>query len=266
MPAAVILFYQGKVILNGQQFLWQADICEARQLDVQSVLSVDGVFGHDDACQLVLLDSLRHLDDIEPVSVRHFLFENGFEAFSLLGRASQLNHWYVTHQFCGACGTATCLAENGRFLSCAACGREYYPRISPCIIVLVTKGEQLLLAKNSRPGADFYSCLAGFIEPGESAEQAVAREVYEEVGIRIHNIRYLRSQPWPFPSQLMLAYYADYLDGDITPCPQEISDAAWFSVGQLPKVPSAAISVAGQLIEQYVQRFEIQSINANKGE
>jgi NAD+ diphosphatase len=261
MPAAVILFCQGKVILNGQQFLWPADICDTRQLDVDSILPIDGVFGHDDACQLVLLASRRHVEDIEPVSVRHFLFENGFEAFSLLGRASQLSHWYITHKYCGACGEATRVVESGRCLHCDDCGREYYPRINPCIIVLVTKGEQILLARSSRPGADFYSCLAGFIEPGESAEQAVAREVYEEVGIRIHNIRYLRSQPWPFPSQLMLAYYADYLDGDIVPCPEELSDAAWFSAGQLPRVPSADISVAGQLIEQYVQ-----SINANEGE
>ncbi|ALO46111.1 NAD(+) diphosphatase [Pseudohongiella spirulinae] len=261
MPAAVILLYQGKVILNGQQFLWPADICQTRQLDVESVLPVDGVFGHDDACQLVQLESLCNLDGAEPISVRNFLLDNGFEAFSLLGRASQLSHWYMTHRYCGACGAATTIAESGRFLSCADCGREYYPRINPCIIVLVTRGEQVLLARSSRPGADFYSCLAGFIEPGESAEEAVAREVYEEVGIRIHNIRYVRSQPWPFPSQLMLAYYADYLDGEITPCPEELSDAAWFSVDHLPRIPSAAISVAGQLIEQFVQR-----INAIKGD
>lgn len=254
MPSAAILLYQGKVILNGRHFLWPADVCQVRQLDVLSVLPVDGVFGHDDACQLVLLDTLRHLDEAEPVSVRNFLVDNGFDSFSLLGRASQLSHWYVTHQYCGACGAATRMAESGRYLSCADCGREYYPRINPCIIVLVTKGEQILLARSNRPGADFYSCLAGFIEPGESAEEAVAREVYEEVGVRIHNIRYLRSQPWPFPSQLMLAYYADYLDGDITPCPEELADAAWFTLDQLPKVPSAAISVAGQLIEQYVQQ------------
>ena len=140
-----------------------------------------------------------------------------------------------------------------RTTRCTACGKEYYPRINPCIIVLITRGDKILLARSSRRGTDFYSCLAGFIEPGESAEQAVRREVFEEVGLQVTNIRYTGSQPWPFPSQLMLGFYADYLDGEINPDPEEIADADWYAVDQLPKVPSPRISIAGQLIETYVE-------------
>ena len=118
--------------------------------------------------------------------------------------------------------------------------------------MLVVQGDKILLARSARFKSGFYSCLAGFIEVGETPEQTVAREIREEVGIEVENIRYSKSQSWPFPSQLMLGFYADYKSGEIVPEEEEIAEAAWYQINQLPVVPSASISVAGQLIQDYV--------------
>jgi NAD+ diphosphatase len=118
--------------------------------------------------------------------------------------------------------------------------------------VLVVKDGQLLLAKSSRHNADFYSCLAGFMEVGEAPEDTVRREVMEEVGIQVGRVEYISSQSWPFPSQLMIGFIAEYESGSIVPEPSEIADAQWFSPDALPKVPSAQVSVAGGLIEHYL--------------
>lgn len=253
MPAAVILFYDGKVLLNGKKPLWPATILESPDLDIQAILPVTGTFGAEAEYQAVCLATLNGLAGVEPIAVRHLLLANGFEAFSLVGRASQLVNWFAMHRFCGVCGNATRLAVNARVLHCDDCSQDYYPRINPCIIVLVNRGDEILLARSSRRGVDFFSCLAGFIEPGETAEEAVRREVYEEANIQITNIRYVNSQPWPFPSQLMLGFYADYENGELQPDPEELAEAHWYHVTQLPKVPAADISVAGQLIADYCQ-------------
>jgi NAD+ diphosphatase len=128
------------------------------------------------------------------------------------------------------------------------------------VIVLVTRGDQVLLARSSRPGAKFFSCLAGFMEIGETPEQTVAREVREEAGIEIENIRYVQSQSWPFPSQLMLGFFADYKSGDLNPDPQELSEADWFEVGNIAVPVAPSLSVAGQLLEIYQQSLKKQPI------
>ncbi len=174
------------------------------------------------------------------------------ELFAAWGRAVQLQTWLRDHAYCGRCGATTETADVGRALRCAACAHSQYPRLSPCVIVAITRGEQLLLAAAQHRRAAFYSTLAGFIEPGESAEQAVEREVYEEVGLSIGNIRYFGSQPWPFPGQLMLGFYADYLSGEIRLDEQELSDAGWFDAHNLPPIPPAT-SISGQLIRQFFQ-------------
>lgn len=186
-----------------------------------------------------------------PVSTRSVLLEQGFASFRLIGRASQLNHWYRRHRFCGGCGEPTRPRHHQRVLGCPQCQIDYYPRISPCIIVLVTRGDRVLLARSAHRHTGYYSCLAGFLEVGESAEEAVAREVYEETGIGIDAIRYVESQSWPFPSQLMLGFLADYRSGTIRPDPEELAEADWFDLRSLPATPSARISVAGRLIEHY---------------
>lgn len=248
----LILFFEGRLLLNGDTPLWPC--AQVDELDTYTgfrvhVAPLQAEHPPCDAVQLARLPpQLAHL---EPMPVRHFLLHQGFDAFALAGRASQLLNWFHTHRFCGRCGQENALRSPRQILFCPQCDVDYYPRINPCIIVLVTRGDQILLARSIRRGATFFSCLAGFIEPGESAEQAVAREVYEEVGIEINNIRYVKSQPWPFPSQLMLGFYADYVSGEIVPEAAEIAEAHWYHVKKLPQTPAPAISVAGQLIQEY---------------
>jgi NAD+ diphosphatase len=138
-----------------------------------------------------------------------------------------------------------------RAMCCDSCTTAIYPRIAPCIIVLVTRGEELLLARNVNFPRPMYSTLAGFIEAGESAEETLIREVREEVGIEVGNLSYFHSQSWPFPSQLMLGFFAEYVSGEIVCDPAEIADARWFHYRELPPTPPAS-SISGQLIEHYV--------------
>ena len=262
--AVILMFYQNTVVLKalprGEAFdapgadtmFWPVSVLAEIDSYVETLIPINVGLGSKNSMYAVLLAMWPEtLTDTHAVATRQLLMERGFEAFSLVGRASQWINWYRFHRFCGACGCKNEVIRNGALLFCPVCETEYYPRINPCIIVLVTNANRVLLARSSRRGAAFFSCLAGFIEPGETAEEAVAREVYEEAGIQVTNIRYVKSQPWPFPSQLMLGFYADYAGGDLNPCPEELAEAAWFDVHSLPTVPSPTISVAGQLIEEY---------------
>jgi NAD+ diphosphatase len=192
-------------------------------------------------------------------SLRSLLFSQGELAFTLAGKAAQLIDWYGSHLFCGTCGAPTSNHPEQRAVICHSCKRHYFPRINPCAIMLIVDGDKILLARSARFKSNFFSCLAGFMEVGETAEETVAREVREEVGLEIENIRYLKSQSWPFPSQLMLGFIADYKSGDIVPEPGEIEEANWYHVDDLPVVPSAGISVAGELIQYYVQQVRGQT-------
>tara|TARA_X000000368_G_scaffold324554_1_gene261626 strand:- start:2860 stop:3693 length:834 start_codon:yes stop_codon:yes gene_type:complete len=176
--------------------------------------------------------------------------------FTVCSRSLQLSEWSKNNQFCGVCGTKMKMHETERAMFCECNNVLVYPRISPCVIVLVTKGEQLLLAHNKNFPGTFYSTLAGFIEAGESAESAIHREIYEEVKVNVKNIQYFGSQSWPFPSQLMLGFHAEYLDGEITPDGEEIDLADWFHYKDLPQVPTGNISISGQLIESYIEKLE----------
>ena len=168
--------------------------------------------------------------------------------FALAGRALQYIDWDRTHQYCGRCGTPTQHREHERARECPSCKLIAYPRIAPAVMCLVRRGQEILLARSPHFLPGMYSALAGFVEPGESLEQCLAREVLEETGIRIANPRYFASQPWPFPHSLMIAYVADYAGGEITPAPEEIEDARWFALDALPKLPSK-ISIARRLID-----------------
>lgn len=178
--------------------------------------------------------------------------------FQLAGRAVQIAQWFYDHRFCGRCGQATQQDDIDRAKVCHSCELRFYPRISPCMIVLVTRGDELLLAHHRRATRVVYSTLAGFVEAGEGVEECVRREIKEEVGIEVGKLEYFRSQPWPFPSQLMLGFFAEYATGEIEIDPVEIVDAKWFRYDQLPQVPASA-SVAGQLIAHYLER--LQQIN-----
>ncbi len=196
--------------------------------------------------------SLDHLNALEHISGGLLtLFGRVSDAvFATYGRALQMLSWRRDHRFCGRCGGFTQPSDAGKALACAACGLSSYPRLNPCVIVAVGRGDELLLAEAAGRASGFHSTLAGFIEPGETAEEAVRREVYEEVGLSVTNVRYFHSQPWPFPSQLMLGFFADYAGGEIVVDPEEIAHAAWYRRGETPRVPPPA-SIAGQLITQF---------------
>ena len=171
------------------------------------------------------------------------------------GRGVQLVEWARTHRFCGRCGEPTELADGERAMKCPACGLTAFPRLSPAIITLVTRGEgddqEALLARGVQFPMPMYSCLAGFVEPGETLEECVHREVHEEVGITVRNPAYVASQPWPFPNSLMLGFTAEYDSGDIVCDPTEIVDANWYRRDDLPMIPPG-ISIARRLIDDWV--------------
>ncbi|WP_346798286.1 NAD(+) diphosphatase [Halomonas sp. Bachu 37] len=171
--------------------------------------------------------------------------------YGLVSTALQVSAWLENHRFCGRCGAKASKLEAEFAMHCHACGHRNYPRISPCIITLVTCGEAMLLARSPRFPAGRYSTLAGFIEPGESAEEAVHREVFEEVGVTIDRVRYHRSQAWPFPHSLMLGYFAEATTRRIRIDGVEISDAAWFSPRHLPSLPPV-FSISRELIETHL--------------
>jgi NAD+ diphosphatase len=170
--------------------------------------------------------------------------------FAMAGRAVQLVDWDRTNQFCGRCGAPTQNHPSERAKECTACGLIRYPRISPAIIVLVRNKDKLLLARAHRHPPGFYSVLAGFVEPGETLEETVTREIREEVGIEVQNIEYFGSQPWPFPNSLMIAFVCDYAGGEIAVQEDEIEDAGWYNPAQLPPVPPK-ISIARQMIDWF---------------
>ncbi len=167
------------------------------------------------------------------------------------GHASQLIEWDRTHQFCGRCGTPTERLGDQRVRHCPACGLEAYPRLSPVVMVRINRGRELLLARAPRFAPGVYSVLAGFVEAGETLEQALHREVAEEVGIRVRNLRYFASQSWPFPHSLMIAFTAEYAEGEVRVDGQELLDARWFAPETLPGLPSP-MSMAWRLIQDFV--------------
>lgn len=196
------------------------------------------------------------LDSTEWIDLRNLLGLLPDSYFQICSRGIQLVDWYASNKFCGRCSQPMKQHELEKAMYCSCNPTLIYPKISPCIIVLVTKGEHLLLAHNKNFPADFYSTLAGFVEAGETVEEAIFREIKEEVNIEVSNISYFGSQSWPFPSQLMLGFHARYDQGEITPDGEEIDKANWFHFQSLPKIPPAKISISGQLIKSYVEKLE----------
>ena len=173
------------------------------------------------------------------------------EHFAIAGRASQVLTWDRTHRFCGQCGTPTVPLESERARRCPACGLTAYPRISPCVIVLITRGAEVLLARGRNFPSGRYSTPAGIVELGETLEETVVREVREEVGVEVEDIRYFGSQPWPFPHQIMVGFTCTWKSGEIHIDPEEIADAQWFTRDTMPQIPPP-LSIARRLINSYL--------------
>jgi NAD+ diphosphatase len=204
-------------------------------------------------CYAVELPTDEHPDGTGFEGLRALYGRLPDEQYSIAGRAVQILLWDKTHRFCGRCGTATVNAPADRAKLCPQCGLLSFPRLSPAVIMLIQRGDdEFLLARNRAFADGFYSVLAGFVEPGETLEEAVAREVHEEVNLEIRDIRYFASQPWPFPHQLMIGFTAHYASGEILPQAEEIVEAAWFSRrGELPRLPGK-LSIARRLIDAFV--------------
>jgi len=207
------------------------------------------------ACYAAEVD--EHLSDVEGMAfleLRPLLGLLDEDAFSMAGRAFQILHWDRTHEFCGRCGGRTKPKSGEHAKVCPACGLVSFPQISPAIIVAVVRGSEILLARSPRFKSEFYSVLAGFVEPGETFEQCVRREVREEVALEVRNIRYFASQPWPFPNTLMVGFTAEYAGGEIIMDKAEISVAGWFKPDNLPPLPRKE-SIARRLIDWFVERY-----------
>ncbi len=171
--------------------------------------------------------------------------------FSLATRAKQLLFWDKGTRFCGYCGKETQFSTSEYCKICSHCQALFYPQISPVVLILITRGDEILLARSAHFVKDMYSILAGFVEPGETAEQAAIRETMEEVGLAIKNIGYFSSQPWAFPSNLMLGFTAEYAGGELKIDPKEIEDAQWFNINQLPQLPKSA-SLSRKMIDAFL--------------
>lgn len=208
----------------------------------------------DKPCQMVRVKEQIDLPGLSWHGLRGLMGNVDDSTYRLLGVAQQLDIWHETHRFCGCCGEPTRICVDERAMECHACGNRQYPKLSPCIIVLITRGEEVLLARSSNFRTGFFSTLAGFIEPGESAEEALRREVYEEVAVEVDNIEYLGSQNWPFPNSLMLGFHAQYTRGEIVPQPGEIEEAHWWHVDQLPTIPPQG-TISRWLIDCYLARL-----------
>jgi NAD+ diphosphatase len=180
---------------------------------------------------------------------------------ALAARAFQIADWDRSHRYCGRCGTPTREREGERAKTCPACGLVAYPRISPAMMVLVTRGAEVLLARATRFPKPMYSALAGFVEPGETIEDCVHREVREEVGIEITDLDYFASQSWAFPHSLMIAYTARYAGGELAPDNDEIADARWFPPDALPPELPSTVSIARRLIDETVARLRAASLS-----
>lgn len=228
IPKITALNSLGLSILHQQNFeIYQGMVCAFAEIDHQAPISPGFSF-----------HSLKQAYNLI----------NNPDLFLIASRAKQLLWWDKSNQFCGFCGAKTLRSEIERAKICSQCHHQFFPHVAPVIMVRITQGDKILLARSHHFTPGVYSVLAGFIEPGETAEAAVTREVREEVGLEIKNIVYFGSQPWPFPSNLMLGFTAEYASGSIKMDPKEIEDAQWFALNELPTLPQK-ISLARQLID-----------------
>lgn len=206
-----------------------------------------GKFKNKDTFVANVKDSVKFHELFEVYNIDHDLY-------LMAAKAVLVRDWYMSHRFCGRCGTQTQLDEKDMMLKCPSCGQNHYPRIAPAIIVAIRNDDRLLMAKHSYHDGIRYALIAGFVEPGESIEEAVHREVFEEVGIRIKNLKYQKSQSWPFPNSLMLAFTAEYESGDIHVDGDEIVRAKWFKKEEIIRYDTD-ISISDWLVQDFIDNF-----------
>lgn len=196
-------------------------------------------------------------EGLQLVPIRQLITQWTRVQFEQASRAVQLLEWRRNHKFCSHCGTETEAHSRDYAMICPACNYHQYPRVQPCVITVITRGDnEILLAKNAKNKSSMYGLIAGFVEVGETLEDAVQRETFEEIGLHLKNIEYLSSQPWPFPSNLMIAFKAEYDSGEIVLQEEEISEAAFFKFDQLPEIPFEG-SIAHAMIQHVIHNVEM---------
>ena len=233
----------------GQHFPTTAELVHVERLELGHHI------GRHDERQYYALsadDEFELPDGYEWVALRALHAPLGDSLWYAAGRAVQLVEWERTHRFCGCCGAPTAPVPGERAMGCASCGLQQYPRVAPAVIMIVHRGDEMLLAQGARFPMKIFSALAGFVEPGESLEQAVRREVREEVGVVVGAVDYFDSQSWPFPNSLMIGFYAAYESGDLVLDPAEIVEAGWFRAYDLPSMPGPP-SIARKLIDNFLE-------------
>lgn len=237
-------------IFHHQQLLVDQNL----QLPKVEKLASDLLFTHDE--QVIARDLLAEEpipEGLQLVPIRQLITNWSKEQFLQASRAVQLLEWRRNHKFCSHCGHPTEVHPTEYAMVCPSCRYHQYPRVNPCIITIITRGgDEILLAKSVHNKTNMYGLIAGFVEVGETLEEAVQREAFEEVGLKLKNIQYMSSQPWPFPSNLMVAFRAEYESGEIKLQEEEIADAQFFKIDQLPEIPFKG-SIAHSMIMQITQ-------------
>ncbi len=196
-------------------------------------------------------------EGVVAVGLRAALMMLSEPSLTLALTAAHLARWHRTSRYCGVCGSATARSPRHQAMVCESCGHLAFPKVSPAVIVQVTRGREILLGRSRRHPHGSYSVLAGFVDPGESLEDAVRREIEEESGIRVRDIRYFGSQPWPFPDSLMVGFTAAYESGVVQNRDDELEDVAWFAADALPPVPPS-YSIARALIDDFARRNGVE--------
>lgn len=209
--------------------------------------------GLHEGVNLFLADMVGSAPAGEWLALRPAIMQLPRERAPALARAIQIRRFMRSHRFCGSCASPLIAHPHDQGRSCPSCGEVFYPRVSPAMMLTITRGNEILLARSPHFQPGVYSAIAGFVEPGETLEECVRRECFEELGVEVGKLTYLGSQSWPFPHSLMLAFTAEYVGGELTPQEGEIEDAQWFSIDALPQIPTP-LSIAYWLINQTIQR------------
>ena len=225
------------------------DLGLSHETNVQFFGTLDGVSCYAAAAS----DAFSAPEGMAFKGLRRLFVDFGETVFRLAGTANQLLTWARNHRFCGACGARNRQSPDERVMICPECGLMQFPRISPAVIVAVVRDGKILLARGAKfRNPETFSVLAGFVEPGETLEECVQREIGEEVGIRVRKISYFASQPWPFPHSLMVGFTAEYEAGEIAADRVEIIEAGWFSAERMPPIPERP-SIARRLIDWFIE-------------
>lgn len=241
-----MIFHNNTVLFRNQSVIWQGELPNFIANKIMRKVSLDSI----NLIELATSEIEMFFKDSQWMTIRDALNVIDKDYMSLLVKGLSVIKWDKNHRFCGACAKETTLTDHLE-RCCLDCQINYYPRISPAVIVLIYRGDQILMARSPHFPPGVYGLIAGFVEAGETIEATVHREVFEEIGIKIKNLAYYGSQPWPFPDSLMLGFVAEYESGEIVIDPNEIEHAGWYQYDQLPGLPSTSISIAYEMINKF---------------